>query len=382
MSGHRHNTKFLLFLGIVIVCVTMSGYFFAQHKSTPEFRSKIERVLFEKKNKSPKYILTLPDKKDYNAKPKLEKNQNENVVLKTVEDFVRAAPLVGKLKQENNLSSLEFITNHPDFSEKKQNFILPKIGSNGKKPWIAYGKHENIAPNFYKVAIIFKNIGIDDHVFNAVTKSLPSNVSLSFSPYTVNRAEKISMARKLGHETYMDLLLASKNVLKADNGPLSLGLTASIEENMQRFYKVISAGAPIGGVLVVDGMIDETTQQQVQTAMQELSQRGLLMIDSTKENLLDSMHENNLARKRADIVISEDISPETIQNLIFEAEKIAKTKGEVLIVAMPKPIVITSLKNWIETFSPQLSYEQMKEQNITSIERPFALVPVSNLVVE
>lgn len=382
MNGHRYNTKLIYFVLIVIVLVTVSGYFFARQKSTPEFRSKIERVMFESKNKSPKYILTLPDKSDVAVKPEIKNLEKTDKELKSVDDFVEAAPLVGKLKQEKDLASLQFVINNPEYSEKVENYILPKVGANGKKPWIVYGKHEKIAPNFYKVAIVLKNIGIDDQIFEAATKALPSNFSLSFSPYTVNRAEKITLARKHGHETYMDLLLASKNVLKADNGPLSLGLTASSEENMQRFYKVISAGAPIGGVVVVDGMIDETTKPQVKTAMEELSKRGLLMIDTTQENVLNSIAENNLARKKADIVIGEDISPETIKQQIIEAEKIAKEKGQVLVVAMPKPIVITSLKNWVETFSPQLSYEQMKEQEVTKIKRPFALVPVSNLVVE
>lgn len=53
-----------------------------------------------------------------------------------------------------------------------------------------------------------------------------------------------------------------------------------------------------------------------------------------------------------------------------------------LIVIEPKPSAVLALSDWIKSFSPQLSYEQMKEQNITEIEKPFALVPISNLVVE
>ena len=37
------------------------GYFFAKQKSEPEFATKIDRIMFERKNKSPKFIITLPD---------------------------------------------------------------------------------------------------------------------------------------------------------------------------------------------------------------------------------------------------------------------------------------------------------------------------------
>ena len=55
----------LLILGIIIgiiLFVTGIGYYFAKQKSEPEFDSKIARIMFERKNKSPKYIITLPDK--------------------------------------------------------------------------------------------------------------------------------------------------------------------------------------------------------------------------------------------------------------------------------------------------------------------------------
>ena len=53
-----------------------------------------------------------------------------------------------------------------------------------------------------------------------------------------------------------------------------------------------------------------------------------------------------------------------------------------MIVSDPKPIAVLALNKWIESFSPQLSYEEMKERNIPEIAKPFALVPLSNLVVE
>ena len=71
-----------------------------------------------------------------------------------------------------------------------------------------------------------------------------------------------------------------------------------------------------------------------------------------------------------------------IEKLLEQAEQIARDKGYAVIVSDPKPIAVLALNKWIESFSPQLSYEEMKERNITEIAKPFALVPLSNLVVE
>ena len=383
MSGHPKKSKLAFFIFMAVVMVTMSGYFFAKKKSEPEFRTKIERIMFEKKNKSPKYILTLPEKKQkLPSKNKPSFLSEEPVKLETIEDFVKAAPLLAKLKDSSNHYSLNVVENIPDLIEKKDNFTLPKISNQNKKPWVEYGHQIQIAPNFYKVSVIFKNTGIDTKTFESMNKALPSEVSFSFSPYTIKASEMISNARKFGHETYMDLLLASKNVLKADNGPLAMGITVTPQENMYRFYKALSVNAPIGGMIIVDGLVDETTKNQLSNYLQELQQRGLLAIDATSGQEIDNIQVPNLPRKKADIIISDNFTQENIRNLLLKAEQTAREKGQVLIVATPKPIVITAIKNWVETFSPQLSYEEMKEQNITSIERPFALVPVSNLVVE
>lgn len=383
MSGHPKKSKLAFFIFMAVVMVMMSGYFFAKKKSEPEFRTKIERIMFEKKNKSPKYILTLPEKKQkLPSKNKPSFLSEEPVKLETIEDFVKAAPLLAKLKDSSNHYSLNVVENIPDLIEKKDNFTLPKISNQNKKPWVEYGHQIQIAPNFYKVSVIFKNTGIDTKTFESMNKALPSEVSFSFSPYTIKASEMISNARKFGHETYMDLLLASKNVLKADNGPLAMGITVTPQENMYRFYKALSVNAPIGGMIIVDGLVDETTKNQLSNYLQELQQRGLLAIDATSGQEIDNIQVPNLPRKKADIVISDNFTQENIRNLLLKAEQTAREKGQVLIVATPKPIVITAIKNWVETFSPQLSYEEMKEQNITSIERPFALVPVSNLVVE
>ena len=104
--------------------------------------------------------------------------------------------------------------------------------------------------------------------------------------------------------------------------------------------------------------------------MQELKKRGLLIIDSVSHDGIGQLTIDRLARAKADIVIDKDYSRQATEEKLRQAEQIARDKGQVILVTEPKPVVILALSKWIKSFSPQLSYEQMKQQNISEIEKP------------
>lgn len=385
MTNQQKRKYFIFMLAATIITVAAAGYFSASIKSEPEYLSKIDRLMFDKENKSPKFVLTLPDKETPQAevqKKEIVSEQKRELPV-TIEDFFERAPLVSKLPEIKNLTALKNIEIDEDLSESYENLTLPKTGKNGRKPWIEYGQTVTVAPNFSKIAVVIYKAGLDSNIYEAVIKTLPSEVSLSFSPYAPDIAERIKKARGFGHETYADLLLASSNVLKSDNGPLSMSLTLRPEENLFRLRQILAAEAPIGGVVINDGVADKDTSAQLKTFLTELKNRGLLMIDAISNQEINKIPESGLARKKAEIVIDESsLSPQAIAEKLQKAERLARENGQVMIVAAPKPIIITALSNWFKTFSQQLTYEQMKEMNVTSFDKPFALVPASNLVVE
>lgn len=374
----------IIFVLLTVTALAGVGYFSAAKKSAPQYLSKIDKIMFEKKNKSPKFVLTLPDneKKTEIVSETKEDVSYEESNPKTVDDLLNIIPIVTRLPAAKNQLPLSVIDIDNNFIEKDGDFSLPKIASNGTKPWVKYGRQVDVQPKFYRVSVVLKNIGLDKTVTDAAVTSMPSEVALSFSPYTLNAAEKIKQARTAGHETYVDLLLAAKDPLKSDNGPLSLSITSSSAENMEKVKRALSLGGAIGGMIINDGASDTDFRDQLKNILSLMKDRGILMVDATIDDNVSKISENGLARKKADIIIDSGFNRKNIESLMKKAENIAQNNGSVLIVATPKPIVMTVLHEWFETFSPQLSYEQMKEQNITQIERPFALVPVSNMVVE
>lgn len=80
------------------------------------------------------------------------------------------------------------------------------------------------------MAVVFKNFGLDKNSSEAISKGLPENISFSYSPYGTDLSAQIKAARRSGHETYVDLLLSSKDFLSVDTGPLAMDITVSEEE--------------------------------------------------------------------------------------------------------------------------------------------------------
>ena len=348
--------------------------------------------MYDTKNKSPKYVITLPDRTSKSKKEVTEqkiddtakKNQlksSEDEKKDPLQETMQNLPHLASLGKVQNKLPLRFIEPDKNLIEEKDTFQIPKVDGN-QKPWEAYSKKVKVMPQFFKVAVVVKNFGINKTNASLIADGLPDEVSFSFSPYASNVKDQIAYARNMGHETYIDFLLPSKNYLKSDSGPLSMSLTASIKENMERLYKTLSGEFAIGGVVISQGVADDSNVEQLTLLFEELKNRGLLIVDASDETFIDNMVIDKLARVKADIVIEKDFTRKNIEDKLQTAENIAREKGKVVIVIEPKPSAILVLNEWFKSFSPQLSYEQMKEQNITEIEKPFALVPISNLVVE
>ncbi len=373
---------------IALAAIIAAGYFSAVKKSEPKYRNKVEEMLFEEGNKSPKYVITLPEKKSPQelkkereklAKVLDSKEQKEHMTPQ--QRVLSNMPLLTKLEPIEKASPLKNIEQDPNLTEQEENFLLPKI--NGlDKPWSTYGYKAKVLPNFYRVAIVFKNFGIDRVGAEAIMKGLPPEVSFSFSPYALDAANQIKTARTTGHETYMDLLLPSEDYLSADTGPLSMDITSSPDELVRRLKESLSVNAPLGGMIVVGGAAGIDSMGHLEKVIGEIAKRGLLLLNASGEDTVDLIKADGLARNTADIVIDESFRPEDIRDKLAAAERFARNKGIVILVAEPKPVVVLEIRRWIDSFSPQLSYSEMIAQNITEPERPFALVPLSNTVTE
>lgn len=374
---------------VALAAIVAVGYFSAVKRSEPKYRNKVEEMMFEEGNKSPKYVITLPDKKSpQELKEERRSREAATPDKHSVDDgltpqqrVLNNMPLLVKLKPIENVNPLKNVEVDASLTEQEGNYQLPKTDGL-RKPWSEYGRKVRVQPNFFRVAVVFKNFGIDKIGSPAIIHGLPPEVSFSFSPYAPDAAEQIKEARSAGHETYMDLLLPSKDYLSVDTGPLSMDITSSPEELIRRVKESLSVGAPLGGMIVAGGAAGVDSMGHLEKVLQEIGRRGLLLVNASGEETIDLIKVAGLARGTADIVIDGSFRPSDIRDKLEEAERFARNNGQVVIVAEPKPVVLLEVRRWLDSFSPQLSYDEMRAQNVTMPERPFAPVPLSNTVIE
>lgn len=374
-----------LFVIVPVLVVTMlfAGLYFANQKSKPEFDSPVDRIMFETKNKSPKYVMTLPDtkkevavsekeeKKPEQEEPKREKTNNEKLSELDI-------PLMSRLPKREETKALSHIL--PDEALRDKDGL--PTSSEILKPWESYGRKENVMPMFAKVAVVIKNVGPNPINTNLIIQRLPSDISLSFSPYTKDLPEVVTKARENGHETYLDMLLPSKDFSISDSGPLALDFGQTIEQNLEILDVQLGKPMAVGGFVVSDGLDDTKYNPYILAVMGLLERRGLLMADATHGINFGNNNVKGLDRVRADIVIDNHFDRTFIREQLQEAEQRAYRTGNVVIIADPKPVVVLEIARWVEGFSKQLSYEEMKAQGVNSFEKPLALVPLSNLAGE
>ena len=86
---------------ILVVLITLAGiigigYQSAEQKSEPIYRSKIDRIMYDTHNQSPKYVITLPDRNKKSKKP-------EEVV--SVGEEAAQAETTAKPQKEEDITS-------------------------------------------------------------------------------------------------------------------------------------------------------------------------------------------------------------------------------------------------------------------------------------
>lgn len=376
MLSYIKRKIFLILIWLLTICILTSlAYVFAELKTKPEFLNKIDSILYSKENLSPRYLIIMPD----TTQPKGNRQILKAKIIKKIDEKVKIAdanklaveiPKIENLKSAGAYVPLEVV----EITEENADIV-----EKNHRKWLLYSKRVEIPQKFFKVAVIINKMGINEKYSNKIIESIDENVTISFSPYARDLIESIKKTRKHGNETYLDLILPSKDYLLQDTGPLAIKLERTPEDNLKILDMVEKEKAPVGGAVLL-GEPTYEDRKEIQEILKSVQKRGLLFVDATKGDLLNQIKVKNLPRQKADIVIDEALTKEDLIRTFAYAEEIAKEKGHVVIVITPKPVNIINLVEWLKTFSKPLSYDEIKAG--ATVQKPFVLVPISTLVVE
>jgi uncharacterized protein len=223
---------------------------------------------------------------------------------------------------------------------------LPRIGSDGRRPFIEYARPFNFEETRPKVAVLLLALGSQGELFDAAL-ALPGPISLRLSPYAPDLAALVERARGAGHEVLLDLPMERVDQSASDPGPYTLLADSSSDENLDRLNWLL-ARAP-GYIAVAGGGPRFAGSAHVGDVLEVLARRGLALIELGASHLKSAAAAAGLLYASAPPPIGQDPSALSIDDALAGLEAKAMAGGSALGVVQGNPASLERLRVWAAT---------------------------------
>jgi hypothetical protein len=233
-------------------------------------------------------------------------------------------------------------------ADKTEFGFLPKISSNGTKPWKYYSKLVTITGSKPMISIIITGLGNNKSISEQALR-LPEAINLSFSPYAKDLRSWMISARLSGHETLLDLPMEEANYPASDPGPLGLLVSKDQQANETRIKKLMAHDIGYVGFLSPQNEAFLGNNELFKSLLQILSGRGLMLVvgkEPPKNETKEMIEKGNTASVIVDSLIDEELTASAIQSHLSLLEQTAKQRGYAVGVAQGYPITIKQLNEW------------------------------------
>lgn len=239
----------------------------------------------------------------------------------------------------------EALSPAPDLAlvESSKDGPLPKIGADGRKPWLVYARPFETGNPRPRIAIIVSGLGQSAAATETAIQALPPAVTLAFSPYGQRLDYWTARARAAGHETLVLVPMEPVNYPANDAGPQTLLTTSSAAENREKLNWALSRFTGYVGALSLFGSRYTTAPESLRPTLEEINGRGLMFVDS-RSSLRSSAFriagEIGLPRASSNRFIDIQASRDEIDRRLDELVKIATTSGFAVGIGQPYPATI------------------------------------------
>jgi polysaccharide deacetylase 2 family uncharacterized protein YibQ len=223
---------------------------------------------------------------------------------------------------------------------------LPRIGSDGRRPFIEYARPFNFEDARPKVAVLLLGRGLQVELFDAAL-ALPGPISLQLSPYAPDLPALVERARDAGHEVLLDLPMEPADHSASDQGPYTLLADNSSDENLERLNWLL-ARAP-GYIAVAGGGPRFAGSAHVGDVLEVLARRGLALIELGASHLKSAAAAAGLPYASAPPPIGQDPSALSIDDALAGLEAKAMAGGSALGVVQGNPASLERLRVWAAT---------------------------------
>ena len=217
------------------------------------------------------------------------------------------------------------------------------------------------------IAIILTDAGLSESATQKAMQTLPKDVAMAFSPYSMRLAPWIDQAKTAGRETLLLLPMEPLTYPKDDPGPQALLSRKSETSNIETLQSLLALGKT-DGVMNFMGSRFLGDRRNMVPALAKIRQSGLMFVENPSMSGLQSAatfaQETNVPYLSADVHIDAQATPALIRQQLFQLEKIAQEKGYAIGIASPYPVTLDIIPQWADSLK----------------SRGFKLAPPSTLV--
>lgn len=223
---------------------------------------------------------------------------------------------------------------------------LPRIGADGRWPFLAYARPFDFQDPRPKIGILVLGLGLQSNLNEAALR-LPAEISLQFSPYGTDLLRLFELARRAGHEVLLDLPMEPPDYPESDPGPHTLLAENSADENLKRLDWLL--GRAPGYSAFAGGGTRFASSPQALPALDALAKRGLALIEIGAGELAATAASVGLPYAGTGAPIDTDPSVLAIDTALAALEAEALDAGSALGVAQGYPVSLERLRLWATT---------------------------------
>ena len=256
-------------------------------------------------------------------------------------------PTFGSLSARSDLAPL------PDAPKKsllkQESMGLVPVRDGDDSPQKRYARPAKLDPSLTKVALVVVGLGLSPESTDAAINKLPSDVTLSFSPYAGGLETWIRKARAAGHETLVDLPLEPPGYPDNDAGELSILARHTPSEAHENLLRVLArAPASVG---VAAALHSPTVQSPVwSTITRDLRSRGLLLVGDGYSGVpLPDLPDY----APVGLVIDETPFKDSIDTRFVRLQAAAQRDGQAIGYMTARPLTFVRLLTWLSTLPAQ-----------------------------
>ena len=248
------------------------------------------------------------------------------------------------------------------------NLTLPRISPSGRAPMAAYAAGFDPSSLRPRVGILIAGIGMSGTDSLTAIKDLPPGVTLAISPYAIDIAHILALARMTEHEYLLSVPMEPQGYPVNDPDDRHALMTSlPPAENLGRLRWVLSRLSGYVGITSAMGQMHGErlagVPDQFDSVLEEAANRGLLFIDGTP----GSWPLVHAWSRSVDMVVDDDqVDAAALDQRLDALSHLALDKGSALgLVSLPRPVTLARVAAWTTTLTA----------------RGLALAPVSALVL-